>query len=108
MNYSVETAESFERQAKPLVKRYASLKTEIADLIASLVTDPTQGTSIGKGCYKIRVAVKSKGKGKSGGARAITCVIAVAERVVLLSIYDKSEQDTILDKELQALLDALK
>ncbi|MCY7350183.1 MAG: type II toxin-antitoxin system RelE/ParE family toxin [Cytophagaceae bacterium] len=108
MNFEVITAESFDRALKPLVKKYPSLKQEVAMLGEGLASEPAQGTSLGKNCYKIRLSIKSKGKGKSGGARVITCVVAVEERVILLTIYDKSEQDTILDKDLQALLDALK
>lgn len=70
----------------------------------SLEVDPKQGTPLGNDCYKIRVAIKSKGKGKSGGARAITHVIAVRENVYLLIVFDKSEKDNISDKELQELL----
>ncbi|MFP4288670.1 MAG: type II toxin-antitoxin system RelE/ParE family toxin [Bacteroidales bacterium] len=70
----------------------------------SLEVDPTQGTALGNDCYKIRIAIKSKGKGKSGGARAITHVIAVREHVYLLTVFDKSEKDNISDKELQELL----
>jgi hypothetical protein len=40
-------------------------------------------------------------KGKSGGARVITCVKVVAERVYLVSIYDKSQQSDISDKDLK-------
>lgn len=107
MNFEVETADSFERQAKPLLRKYASLKQEIAGLIDSLVGEPFQGAPIGKNCYKIRLAIKSKRQGKSGGARVITCVVTVDERVILLSIYDKSEQETITDKELERLLNSL-
>jgi hypothetical protein len=62
------------------------------------------GTPIGKNCFKIRLAIKSKGQGKSGGARVITCVLAVKETVVLLSIYDKAEKEDISDLVLQQLL----
>lgn len=55
-------------------------------------------------CYKIRVAIKSKGKGKSGGARVITHVQVVENNVFLLAIYDKSEQEDISDKEIGYLL----
>ncbi|WP_310590449.1 type II toxin-antitoxin system RelE/ParE family toxin [Dyadobacter sp. NIV53] len=48
--------------------------------------------------------MKSKGRGKSGGARVITCVVALQESVILLSIYDKANQDNITDKELEQLL----
>ncbi|WP_369818103.1 type II toxin-antitoxin system RelE/ParE family toxin [Pedobacter sp. R20-19] len=62
------------------------------------------GTPIGKNCFKIRIAITSKGKGKSGGARVITNFIITESTVYLLSIYDKSEQDNISDKELLELL----
>ena len=53
---------------------------------------------------KVRVRIDAKGKGKSGDARAITCVKIVGEQVILLTIYDKSEQDSISDKERDELL----
>ena len=104
MSYQVDTADYFERQAKPLLKRYKSLKEELKQLIDRLSEQPDMGTPIGKSCYKIRLSIKSKGQGKRGGARVITCVIAVDERVVLLSIYDKADQSTVLDKELERIL----
>jgi len=55
-------------------------------------------------CYKIRIAIKSKGKGKSGGARVIAHVQVVENNVYLLAIYDKSEQEDITDKEIKYLL----
>jgi hypothetical protein len=55
-------------------------------------------------CYKIRLAIKSKGKGKSGGARVISHVYVVDNNVFLLAIYDKSEQENITDKEINDLL----
>jgi hypothetical protein len=59
------------------------------------------------GFYKIRPSIKSKGKGKSGGARVITCVKIVAQKVYLVSIYDKSEQSDIADDELDKLMSKL-
>ena len=40
--------------------------------LTGLEQDPFQGTSLGKGVRKVRMAIASKGKGKSGGARVIT------------------------------------
>ncbi len=65
--------------------------------------DPVIGTHLGKDFYKIRLAITSKGKGKSGGARVITCVKIIAETVYLASIFDKSEKENISDKELKEL-----
>lgn len=104
MNYSVKTIPYFDRQAKRLTRKFKSFKTELADLVDSLKVDPTQGTALGNDCYKIRVAIKSKGRGKSGSARVITHVIAIREHVYLLTVFDKSEKDNISDKELQELL----
>lgn len=104
MSYRVKTIPFFDRQAKRLTRKFKSFKTELTEMFDSLEVDPTQGTALGNDCYKIRVAIKSKGKGKSGGARAITHVIAVREHVYLLTVFDKSEKDNISDKELQELL----
>ena len=59
---------------------------------------------MGQNCYKIRLRIANKGKGSSGGARVITCVVAVLDTVFLLSIYDKSEQENISDERLAELL----
>ncbi len=61
----------------------------------------------GHDCYKIRMAISSKKQGKSGGARIITCAKIVDERVILLTIYDKSEKENISDKELLTLLNEI-
>lgn len=95
----------FQRQAKKLVKKFPSLKKEIPALIESLGSQPQQGVPLGGECYKIRLSIASKNKGKSGGARVITCVILADEEVYLLSIYDKSERSSLNDKEIQELLD---
>jgi hypothetical protein len=50
------------------------------------------------------MAILSKGKGKSGGARVITHLKVTSTNVYLLSIYDKSERESISHKELKALL----
>ena len=104
MSYSVKTIDIFERQAKRLIKKYTSLKGELIVLINELKQNPEQGIAIGNGCYKIRISIASKGKGKSGGARIITNVVVTDKVVYLLSIYDKSEKANLADKELQNLL----
>ena len=94
----------FKAAAKRLLKKYPSLKAELAELGHSLLENPTQGKPPGRDCYKIRLAIASKGRGKSGGGRVITCVKVTAETVTLLTIYDKSEQEDITDKTLTKLL----
>ncbi|MCW3124808.1 MAG: Toxin-antitoxin system, toxin component, RelE family [Bacteroidetes bacterium] len=107
MSYSVSSIPLFDKQAKRLSKKYPSLAGDLKHLIKTLQKDPTQGTSLGSNFYKIRLAISSKGKGKSGGARIITYVKVEATTVYLASIYDKSEQATVTDKELRQIFDLL-
>ncbi|AKD53722.1 type II toxin-antitoxin system RelE/ParE family toxin [Spirosoma radiotolerans] len=107
MSYSVETIENFEREAKRLKKKYKSLKAELSQLIDDLEKNPFQGVAIRDGFYKIRLGIRSKGKGKRSGARIITCVRVVDEIVYLVSIYDKSEQTDISHETLDRLLTEL-
>jgi len=104
MNFNVKTTSVFERQAKRLMKKFPSLKMEILELINELKKKPEKGISIGDNCYKIRLHVASKGKGKSGGARVITHFVFKDDTVYLLSIYDKSDIENLSDKEILELL----
>jgi hypothetical protein len=104
MNYSVETLAAFERQAKRLLKKYPSLQHELQQLILLLAEQPTKDTPIGRHCYKIRLKIASSGKGKSGGGRFITHVIHLEHRIILLSIYSKTERENISEKEIDILL----
>uniref|UniRef100_F4CDB9 Addiction module toxin RelE n=1 Tax=Sphingobacterium sp. (strain 21) TaxID=743722 RepID=F4CDB9_SPHS2 len=104
MSYKLYTTPLFEREFKILCKKHRSAKADIIAFIKTLEEDPEQGISLGKDCFKIRIAIKSKGKGKSGGARLITRVRIIHESVYLLSIYDKSEKESLSDKELMDLL----
>ena len=104
MSYKVKTLDVFENQAKRLIKKYVSLKSELFQLVSQLKEEPKHGTAIGKNCYKIRISISSKGKGKSGGARIITNIVIKDETVYILSIYDKSEKENLTDKELDELL----
>ncbi|MBS4042716.1 MAG: type II toxin-antitoxin system RelE/ParE family toxin [Chitinophagaceae bacterium] len=104
MNFKVETILPFEKEFKKLYKKYPSLKNDLLALIQTLETKPTQGISLGNNFYKIRLAIQSKSKGKSGGARIITFVKIIQSKVYLVAIYDKSVQPNITKKELQLLL----
>ena len=107
MSYNVKSIAVFERQAKRLIKKYASLKKELLELVQKLKENPEQGTTIGKNCFKIRIAIASKGKGKSGGARVITNFVVTDAAVYLLTIYDKSEEENLTDRELDELLKSI-
>jgi hypothetical protein len=104
LTINVVVTTGFKKHAKSIGKKHPSLKSDIEALISSLEEEPIQGEPLGKDCYKVRMAITSKGKGKSGGSRVITCVKVVDQDVYLLSIFDKSDKENISDKELDALL----
>jgi len=109
MSYKVTiTATSrFLTNAKRLAKKYSSLKGDLIELNNQLIINPTLGVQIKKNIYKIRLAIKSKNKGKSGGARVITYYFDENETQIelfLLTIYDKSNQSEIEDYELSELI----
>lgn len=96
----IVVSKHFARESKKLYKKYQSLVHEVVGLIQSLENNPIQGTPIGKHCYKIRLKITSKNVGKSGGARVITYFQVEGNTIILLSIYDKSEQSNISDSEI--------
>jgi mRNA-degrading endonuclease RelE of RelBE toxin-antitoxin system len=107
MSYSVIPTHRFEKELKRLVKKFPSLKKEFASLIITIAKDPGTGTFIGNHCYKTRLAIRSKGKGKSGGARVITYLYVQTETVYLLTLYDKSEKADLKPDELKEMIDSL-
>jgi len=104
MSFELRSIQVFEKQAKRLLKKFPSLKQELRALRNDLIKDAMRGTSLGNNCYKIRLAIASKGKGKSGGAGIITHVVVMNKLVYLLNIYDKSEQADLPSKELDRLV----
>lgn len=98
----------FARQLKQLSKKYPSIKEDYAIFLNSLLSNPLQGVDLGNGVRKIRLAIKSKGRGKSGGARVITYNVEETENetlfITLLTIYDKSEISNVSDSYIKQLV----
>lgn len=107
MSVTIVPGKTFIRRAKQLAKKYHSLVQDLKKLEEELMNNPKAGVDLGNGLRKVRMSITAKGKGKSGGARVITytTIISLGEgRIVLLTIYDKSEQPTISDQELRQLI----
>ncbi|MBQ4393487.1 MAG: type II toxin-antitoxin system RelE/ParE family toxin [Prevotella sp.] len=97
----------FNRHFKRLAKKYRSLAKDYLDFSKSLKENPFQGSDLGGGVRKIRMAIGSKGKGKSGGARVLTLNVLVsddADEVTLLTIYDKDEISNVSDEYIEWLV----
>ena len=107
MNYNIKARSPFTRAAKKLGKRYRSFKEDYAKFLDQLEENPQLGTDLGNGLRKIRMAITSKGRGKSGGARVITFTVITAlteTEVNLIYIYDKADRENITTAELLELL----
>ena len=94
----------FKRDYKKLAKKYVSLDLDMKELMEELKENPSLGISLGNNAFKIRLTISSKNKGKLGGARIITYFLSEENELYLLSIYDKSEQASITDKSIIALV----
>jgi len=107
MSFSVIPSEKFKKEAKRLIKKFPSLKAELGDLYDILIEQPDSGTPLGNNTYKIRISIRSKNKGKSGGARVITYLLTENKEVYLLTIYDKSDFENVDDRTLQNIIRSL-
>ena len=101
MKYRFGYIPSVAKELKALCKKHKSLKKDFEALKEEIETNSNIGVSLGEGLRKIRLNISSKNKGKSGGARVITHEILVeidcqeTMSVAFISIYDKSEYDTV-------------
>lgn len=107
MSYNIIPTKLFDKEIKRLAKKFPSLKNDFAELIAQITDNPQTGTFIGNNCFKIRMAIGSKGKGKSAGARVITYFYIENETVYLLTIYDKGEKADLKPNELYQMIESL-
>lgn len=110
MSFRIETSRYFDVEAKRLNKKYPSFKNDYKELLESLKERPLQGVELLPGVRKIRFSIKSKGKGKSGGARVITHNLIISEnegRIALLLLYDKNDSSTVKTEVLKEILKEL-
>lgn len=103
----IQYSEDFKSAYKHLKKKYPSFEKNFLELQRSLLQNPDQGTPITLGLSKVRMAITSKGKGKSGGARIIMQVRKLPDRLLFLFVYDKNEIQNVNDDYLRALLKTL-
>jgi mRNA-degrading endonuclease RelE of RelBE toxin-antitoxin system len=108
MNVTFNISPEFERNFKRLFKKYPSLIDDVDNLKKELTDNPLQGTDLGNHVRKVRMAIASKGKGKSGGSRILTYNIATTAEgnmeITLLTIYDKGEISNVTDAYIKWLV----
>jgi mRNA-degrading endonuclease RelE of RelBE toxin-antitoxin system len=103
-----EVTIEFEKSLKRLSKKYKSLKDDYIQFLNELEENPYIGDEIIENCRKARIAIKSKGKGKSGGGRVIFYYEIVNDTIILLYIYDKNELENVNDDFIRYLLQTIK
>ena len=107
MKIKTTTTPTFDREYKRLKKKYKSLPDDLLLFERELTEKPDIGIDLGGNIRKIRIAIKSKNKGKAGGARIITYSLLanISEmEILLITIYDKGEQDSISDSEIKQII----
>jgi mRNA-degrading endonuclease RelE of RelBE toxin-antitoxin system len=110
MSFEIIATPKFRKSLKALAKRHRSIKEDLAVFIASLKETPMQGDELIPGIRKIRMAISSKGRGKSGGARVIIYTILASEeqgRVYLIDIYDKADYSTVDVSVIRSMIEDL-
>ena len=106
MNYSIDATPRFEKRLRLLGKKYKSIKQDYANLLEELYANPNAGVDLGDNMHKVRMAIGSKNRGKSHGARVITWLYKINKeegKILLLTVYDKQDQDNISETELHQL-----
>ncbi len=108
MSYKIDATQRFKKELKALAKKYKKIKKDYANLLDALEKNPTLGTPLGNDCYKIRIPNSSIPTGKRGGFRIITLAKIEKEKIILLTIYSKTQKETITDEELKEILEGIK
>jgi len=103
MNYKIETIPRFEKDVKTLKKKFPKIKNDLEKFINELALNPELGTNLGDNIFKVRVSNSSIPTGKSGGFRVIT-YYKKDDILYLVTIYSKTEQDTILTERLRKIV----
>lgn len=105
----VSFASAFEKEIKQLRKRYPRIQQDIQPLIRRLLDGETPGDQIqstGYTIYKVRLPNRDAQRGKSDGYRVIYYV-RTARRIVLLTIYSKSDRSDTSADDIQAIIASL-
>ncbi len=104
MSYKVYPTPIFKKVFNKLYKKHPSLKADLKLLVEKLSENPETGIHLGYGIYKTGLAISSKSKGKSSGARVITFLIKKDFEVYLVYMYDKTQLENITKEQILILL----
>ena len=108
MKVRIGYLDEFKRGAKALRKKYPSFESDYKIFLKELEADPFSGEPLGHHTYKYRMAIASKGKGKSGGSRVLTYNVQQQANdeilITLMTIYDKADISNVSDNYIKSLV----
>jgi mRNA-degrading endonuclease RelE of RelBE toxin-antitoxin system len=109
----VDATSKFQKKMKSLEKKYRNINDDVRHInddvrpiVESIATGELPGDRISGldlEIYKVRVKNRNNQKGKSGGYRLIYYVKTI-ERIILVTIYSKSEQEDIEGSEIEDII----
>ena len=108
MSWKIIATTRFKKEVKRLIKKHRSLKVDLSNFVLDLSDNPIQGVDLGNNCRKIRLAITSTNKGKSGGARVIVLLVFEDKNVFLLTIFIKSETENLGPNDLEEMIKEVK
>lgn len=100
---NIEYTDNFLKEAKQLSKKFKLLKQDLKEIIQDITINKDFGTDLGSNLYKKRLKNSSIPTGKSGGFRVII-YYQVENSIVLISIYSKTQKDSISDEEIEDII----
>ena len=104
MNLIIEYSNKFLKEAKTLSKKFKLLKTDLQQAIEEIEQNKDFGVFLGLNLFKKRIKNSSIPTGKSGGFRVIIYA-QLEDKIILISIYSKTEKETLSDEELRELVE---
>jgi mRNA-degrading endonuclease RelE of RelBE toxin-antitoxin system len=102
----VDATAKFQKKMKSLEKKYRNINDDVRPIVESISTGELPGDRISGldlEIYKVRVKNRNNQKGKSGGYRLIYYVKTI-DRVILVTIDTKSEQEDIDRNEFEDII----
>lgn len=104
----VELSRRFRKDVKHLRKKYPHVREDVQGFIDRLEAGETPGNQVQHihyTVYKVRLINSDVQRGKSGGYRVVY-YIKTAERILLITIYTKSEVSDISDEMIRSIIEA--
>lgn len=103
MSLMIKYSDNFLKEAKKLSKKFKLLKSDLKQAVDEIESKNEFGVYLGYNLYKKRVQNSSIPTGKSGGFRIIIYQ-QIEDDIVLISIYSKTNKDSLSDDELKTIL----